>query len=534
MARYVRKPTKPLTCLFVLFALVILQIQLLSSRLVNNNNNSKSLLRVIAQISSKTTSNHSVHRSKLLQLAPVRLQTEMTRPHPLRNIHLWHPGMIRDLNETFTSETLRFCHIEANRRLRQNRGINFKQIQDGNIYVPHRDYIVARTRYTEDSVDPKYDLPNLTHADMKAIAQRVRHRLSEHAQMFPSTLVNYSRDDLPEIFKYFEPEVFRIIPPKDQLISDKKNPCFNTNETKGRTSCLPYAYLGGAPKCATTDVWNRLRAHPEVISREKAKKEPHFWTRGQHKEDHVLHYLGILSIKPGGKQDRDWWNRYKIGVDASACTLWDNARVAQYLGNPPEGPPIILADILRAVQPYAKFVFILRNPTHRLYSDYLYLDYIWKISGVESAKDFHDRVQNIIRVFNLCLLDNSFRHCASRSYAPVRIDIGMYSVHLREWLHRYPRNQILILRTETWEKNLKQEYKKICDFLELSELSEEKMDEIMKLENSRVRPRQDDDLGPMLKETKELLDQFYEPFNKDLAKLLNDDDYLWSDSQNRL
>lgn len=91
------------------------------------------------------------------------------------------------------------------------------------------------------------------------------------------------------------------------------------------------------------------------------------------------------------------------------------------LGNPPEGPPVVLADVLRAAQPDAKFIFILRNPTERLYSEYLYLDDSWKSPDVKSPTDFHDRVENIIRTFQLCLENNTLRHCLARSYAPVSI-----------------------------------------------------------------------------------------------------------------
>lgn len=44
-----------------------------------------------------------------------------------------------------------------------------------------------------------------------------------------------------------------------------------------RLRCLPRFYIDGQPKCGTTDLYDRLRLHPEV--KFSAIKEPHWWTR---------------------------------------------------------------------------------------------------------------------------------------------------------------------------------------------------------------------------------------------------------------
>ncbi|KAG9346069.1 hypothetical protein JZ751_007886, partial [Albula glossodonta] len=44
-----------------------------------------------------------------------------------------------------------------------------------------------------------------------------------------------------------------------------------------RLRCLPYFYIIGQPKCGTTDLYDRLRLHPDV--RFTTCKEPHWWTR---------------------------------------------------------------------------------------------------------------------------------------------------------------------------------------------------------------------------------------------------------------
>lgn len=44
-----------------------------------------------------------------------------------------------------------------------------------------------------------------------------------------------------------------------------------------RFRCLPYFYIIGQPKCGTTDLFNRLKLHPDF--RPVAQKEPHWWSR---------------------------------------------------------------------------------------------------------------------------------------------------------------------------------------------------------------------------------------------------------------
>lgn len=57
-----------------------------------------------------------------------------------------------------------------------------------------------------------------------------------------------------------------------------------------RLRCLPHFYIIGQPKCGTTDLYDRLRLHPEV--KFSAIKEPHWWTRKRFGECRVP---GLLS-----------------------------------------------------------------------------------------------------------------------------------------------------------------------------------------------------------------------------------------------
>lgn len=61
-------------------------------------------------------------------------------------------------------------------------------------------------------------------------------------------------------------------------------------------------------------------------------------------------------------------------------------------------------------------------------------------------------------------------------------------------------------------------------------LTKEKESEITRSPASNTRRLADKNLGPMLPITKELLRDFYMPFNEKLAKMLRNDSFLWESS----
>lgn len=75
-----------------------------------------------------------------------------------------------------------------------------------------------------------------------------------------------------------------------QLIFEQLSGSFTQRLTRHdgrlqRLRCLPYFYIIGQPKCGTTDLYDRLRLHPEVHF--TTMKEPHWWTRKRFGEFHI-------------------------------------------------------------------------------------------------------------------------------------------------------------------------------------------------------------------------------------------------------
>ncbi|XP_036828507.1 carbohydrate sulfotransferase 15 isoform X1 [Oncorhynchus mykiss] len=312
-----------------------------------------------------------------------------------------------------------------------------------------------------------------------------------------------------------------------------------------RIRCLPYFYIIGQPKCGTTDLYDRLQLHPEV--RFTTFKEPHWWTRkrfgiirlseGFHDRYPVEDYLDLFDLAAYQIQDNLMGNAHSgapeqhniIIGEASASTMWDNNAWAYFYDNSTEAeaePPFLIQDFIHTLQPDARFIVMLRDPVERLYSDYLYFGITNK-----SAEDFQDKVSESLQLFEGCLTEYTMRSCVYNTTLnnamPVRLQVGLYIVYILDWLTVYSREQILVLRLEDHASNRKYTMHKVFDFLNLGQLTEQKEAEITKSPASNTRRPADKNLGPMLPVTKEILRDFYTPFNKKLAKVLRNDSFRW-------
>ncbi|XP_051883528.1 carbohydrate sulfotransferase 15-like [Pristis pectinata] len=309
-----------------------------------------------------------------------------------------------------------------------------------------------------------------------------------------------------------------------------------------RLRCLPYFYIIGQPKCGTTDLYNRLRLHPEVSF--SIVKEPHWWTRkrfgiiqpwnGFHGRYLIEDYLDLFDLaahqiqsqiaNSSAEQEID--SNMVIG-EASASTMWDNNAWQNFYGRTANSePPYLIQDFLHGVLPAAKLIVMLRDPVERLYSDYLYF-----ISANKSVEDFHEKVKDSLQIFEGCLMHSSLRscvyNCTVNSAMPVRLQIGLYTVFVWDWYAVYNPNQFLILRLEEHAADLKNSMGRVFRFLNLGNLTEKQEAAIINNPASNTRRPKDKSLGPMLPETRRILEEFYRPFNKKLALLLNDDSFLW-------
>ncbi|XP_008319498.1 carbohydrate sulfotransferase 15-like [Cynoglossus semilaevis] len=217
-----------------------------------------------------------------------------------------------------------------------------------------------------------------------------------------------------------------------------------------------------------------------------------------------------------------------LTVDGSTSTMWNN-QVWGYYYNTTEDtePRVMTMDFIHAVTPQAKFIAILRDPGERLFSEYLYCT-----NGNKSVQDFHVMVEESVQMFYSCLSKRSFRWCVYETefnyQMPAKLNVGMYVVFLMDWIGLYGRDHIFIVRFEDYANNLVDELNRAYKFLNIDPLTAEEEALVNSKPAWNTRKAEDKPLGDMLPETKELLREFYWPFNVKLASVLDDEGFHWN------
>ncbi|XP_067671765.1 carbohydrate sulfotransferase 15-like [Haliotis asinina] len=297
--------------------------------------------------------------------------------------------------------------------------------------------------------------------------------------------------------------------------------------------CLPYFFIIGQAKCGTTTLFSRISQHPEVAPH--AMKETHWMCHGRLKPScsSIETYLNLLQTSSAyiqSTQREGEVSQCVIG-DATPTHFSTHGFWDMLPGN--EGcaePRVTDADVIHHVNPRAKLLLILRNPTTRLYSQYFYKNHIYERRV--SKQDFHDMVVREIAKFQNCLTSQSLRGCCYNyslsHYLTAYVDLrgSIYHVFLADWMAKFPEDQVHVVKFEDFVENEKEHLTDIFKFLDLSNLSDEKLESIttMKALNQGVYRA---DIGDMMNSTRVLLDTFYKPYNEKLAKFLKNEKWNW-------
>ena len=325
----------------------------------------------------------------------------------------------------------------------------------------------------------------------------------------------------------------------EELISSLTDSIFKKKHSKDVTSkrttfCLPYFFIAGFPKSATSSLDDALRKHSKIVG--PRRKEPHWWTRiplqfsnFNYLKLSVLRYLiNFLSKRIEMEVDA-------ITYDGSQSTLWDSNFFVHHQDY------CAMPAVLSRVLPNAKFIVLMRNPVTRLYSHYLYSctraygeTVNWpKQMRQYAAGNFHREVEADVEHFRECLKKKSLYECVNdnrfRSHkcggVGSRITVSLYYVHLSKWLQFYPKEQFLFLRMEEISADPHSLMTKITDFLGVAPVSPSQAEQWL---SKRVNVRFGGSTK-MTKETRELLEQFYRPYNAMLAELTGDSRFKWEE-----
>ncbi|KAK7499489.1 hypothetical protein BaRGS_00009141 [Batillaria attramentaria] len=354
--------------------------------------------------------------------------------------------------------------------------------------------------------------------------------------------------------------------------------------------CLPFFYVAGVAKCGTTDFYRRLRYHPDIMWGEL--KEYHWWDRLRYGSSMELKFLeeeGVKNEEPmplskyseiiTGDEIEDVARELKkdgfselICGDGSPSYLWDNSQWVDFVGN--EGctePRIVAGSFIKDAYPDSRIFLLFRQPTQRVYSRFL--SRIPRVPAFKNATPamFHDYVVKGVQIYKDCFKRASIRECAynedvydeavswmdiklsadsSRSqmcrHSTIRLNEGLYSVYVEDWLRIFKREQIMVIRNEDYSENVEGTMISAFIWLGMAPLTvtDNNHDGLLlfttaPLTDAQLKPivehvsvntgQNYGVVGPMLPETIEILNEFYAPFNARLAELLEDDRFLWKD-----
>lgn len=174
-----------------------------------------------------------------------------------------------------------------------------------------------------------------------------------------------------------------------------------------------------------------------------------------------------------------------------------------------------------------------------------------------SPQHFDDGVRASIKDFNTCIAKEGYSdrcihgHVTStdktgakskKGLSMIYLRPGLYHLYLREWFDVFPRDRFLIIKAESYYKGVYGYItNRVFPFLELSKITGTRTKSCIKNQKP-VRPRSrklrtnskavnTSYNAPMLESTKQLLYEFYQPYNNELAKLLGDPQWSWKDKE---
>ncbi|CAH1799615.1 unnamed protein product [Owenia fusiformis] len=159
----------------------------------------------------------------------------------------------------------------------------------------------------------------------------------------------------------------RFIVTRGKLV-DNLNALWTARREQGlpwRLRCLPFFYIIGTSKCATTDLYRRLLGHPDIVTE---AKEWHWWSvrrppKGGHPmSSYVDVFDGVSETIRKEYTEKDGFPFHNmITMDGSPSTIYN------VTGEPwgDDGPQFTNAHHIHHFYPEAKIVLIARDPVER-------------------------------------------------------------------------------------------------------------------------------------------------------------------------
>ena len=195
----------------------------------------------------------------------------------------------------------------------------------------------------------------------------------------------------------------------------------------------PNFIICGSSASGTSFLTTGMIDHPEIYLPKKIRPEPHYFYKSwefqkSFKEYYLKKYFSNVK------------NEIAIGERSSSYMFGDK-----------------VPSRMQKVLPSAKLIFILRNPIERAYANYRYtvLEGLEPHSFSYSLKNENERIKNQKGIWSEIQPYNYTGR-------------GLYFNQLKNFLKFYPREQMLILKSESFGKNIQNDFIEVFNFLNVS------------------------------------------------------------------
>jgi hypothetical protein len=253
----------------------------------------------------------------------------------------------------------------------------------------------------------------------------------------------------------------------------------------GRVGALPDFVIIGAKKCGTTFLYDLLSQHPLV--QPAASKEPHFFDK--HFDEGI-----------------EWYRRF------FPAPRWEDGRRTMT----GEATPYIInrraPERMAELVPQARLIALLRNPVDRAYSDYQML-----ARKKREPRTFEEAI-GAEKTPPLGTGGHASEHKdhGSLDDSSKYLSRGVYVDQLLRWTEFFPREQLLVLKSEDLFESPDETLKVVLDFLDLPEWELG----IIKHGIRRNEGNYDGETNPV---TRRRLEEYFEPHNHRLYDFLGVD-----------
>ncbi|MCC3425194.1 MAG: Wzt carbohydrate-binding domain-containing protein [Microcoleus sp. PH2017_01_SCD_O_A] len=266
---------------------------------------------------------------------------------------------------------------------------------------------------------------------------------------------------------------------------NKNNPSYAKISTQLKNKQSPDFLILGAQKCSTEALYGYLENHLQNIK--EGAKQVHFFE---------------LNFERGV----EWYSKQLTrSVAGDKVLLWE--MTPYYIYHP------LVAERVYKCFPDVKLIVMLRNPVQRAWMHY-HLEVAIGCEKLEFEKAIAsepDRLKGEIEKFKADEGYYSFNH-QHYSY----LSRGIYVEQIKNWLDYFPREQLLIIKSEDFQKNPGDVFSEVLEFLDV------KASAVKEYQGNSA-----EDYSNMPPEIEQELTNYFKPYNQELSDLLKED-FSWS------